>query len=150
MSAPTFIQELRRHARVVVTTERITASRARPDDTEYWHEVGAAGEVGWLNGWGNYGGGYNPVSFRKDNSGFVHLRGMVEANPATGNVIFTLPASWSPPVMFTHPCAHAMAGASAGEVETLYVHANGDVEAAWTSGRVINYVSLDSIKWRSS
>lgn len=66
---------------------------------EPWHQVGAAGEPAFLNGWVNYGTGYATAAFWKDPFGIVHLRGMIKsgtvANSAAGYV-FNLPPGYRP------------------------------------------------------
>lgn len=49
-----------------------------------------------LNGWQNIGGQWNTVAFKKDSSGFVHLRGLVRQPSAGNGLIFTLPADHRP------------------------------------------------------
>ena len=51
-----------------------------------------------LNGWVNYGSGYNPAGYFKDSSGVVHLRGLVKSGgfDVFGG-IFTLPIGYRPP-----------------------------------------------------
>jgi hypothetical protein len=62
---------------------------------EAWHEVGAAGQPGFLNSWANATGAFHgePVSFYKDHEGVVHLRG--QAVSGTG-VMFHLPPGFRP------------------------------------------------------
>jgi hypothetical protein len=66
-----------------------------PQDT--WHEVGAAGEPAFQNGWVNFGGVYSPVSFRKDSAGVVHIQGLVKSG-TLGTTIFTLPGGYRPSI----------------------------------------------------
>ena len=46
-----------------------------------------------VNGWGNYGGGYELASYCKVNN-FVYLQGLIISG--TSNTIFTLPAGYRP------------------------------------------------------
>jgi hypothetical protein len=50
----------------------------------------------FTNSWANFGGGYNPAGYFKDNSGVVHLRGLVRSS-VLGAAIFTLPNTHRPP-----------------------------------------------------
>jgi hypothetical protein len=63
---------------------------------EGWHEVGAAGEPGFLNSWES---GPAPdgqtAAFYKDYEGIVHLRGMVTGGIAS--FVFQLPVGYRPP-----------------------------------------------------
>ncbi len=59
-----------------------------------------SGDSGWIapsftNSWVNYGAGYNDCGYRKDEMGWVHLRGLVK-NGTDGASIFTLPAGYRP------------------------------------------------------
>jgi len=45
--------------------------------------------------WVDYGGGYNPGSYRKDALGYVHLRGLVKSG-TDGTSITTLPTGYRP------------------------------------------------------
>lgn len=62
---------------------------------EPWHVVGAANQPAFENGWVNYGSGFATLRYRKDLSGFVHIKGIVK-NGVVGNNIFTLPAGYRP------------------------------------------------------
>jgi hypothetical protein len=66
-----------------------------PGTVEPWHQVGAAGEPAFQNGWANSGSGKN-LAFRLNALGEVDIYGDLTV-PATPNtVIFTLPASYQP------------------------------------------------------
>jgi hypothetical protein len=47
------------------------------------------------NSWVNYGGAQEPAGYRKDASGFVHLRGFIK-NGSVSAAAFTLPAGYRP------------------------------------------------------
>lgn len=77
------------------------ARRARTSATnvaEKWHVVGRPGEPPFSsNLWSQYGGGWNLVSFFRDQEGFVHLRGLLVgpgANISTN--CFYLPPGYRP------------------------------------------------------
>jgi hypothetical protein len=61
---------------------------------EAWHEVGAAGQPTFQNGWSNFGG-FSTMAFAKDSAGFVHLKGTITAGTFAAPVI-TLPAGYRP------------------------------------------------------
>lgn len=68
---------------------------------EAWHQVGASGEPAFTSGWQNVDTAvYNPLSFMKDQSGFVHIKGAVvcPSGPLSGwsNKITTLPTAYHP------------------------------------------------------
>jgi hypothetical protein len=60
---------------------------------EPWHEVGAAGQPAFQNGYSNSGAGFETAAFYKDREGVVHLKGNVTGAAAT---IFYLPAGDRP------------------------------------------------------
>ena len=62
-----------------------------------------AGDTAWtaptlLNGWTNFGAGWQPAGYFKDSSGVVHIRGVVNnvVGTAAANAIFTMPAGYRP------------------------------------------------------
>lgn len=59
-----------------------------------------------LNGWTEYGNGYNAPSFTKDALGFVHLRGLVKrAATPTNTTVFVLPVGFRPRAILEAPAA---------------------------------------------
>jgi hypothetical protein len=62
---------------------------------EAWHEIGAAGEPAFQNSCANLGGNYETVAFYMDQIGNVHLKGVFTC-PASGTVVFQLPAGYRP------------------------------------------------------
>jgi len=65
---------------------------------EGWRYVGAAGQPAFNTNWQNNGGVYADLSFYKDPTGRVHIRGEVEntAGTGVGETVFTLPAGYRP------------------------------------------------------
>jgi hypothetical protein len=70
---------------------------------EAWHEIGAAGEPTFQNGWTNFGG-FSTMAFAKDSAGFVHLKGTISAG-TFGTTVFTLPAGYRPAQNLALPVA---------------------------------------------
>lgn len=62
-----------------------------------WHNVGAAGEPAFLNGWANLNPGVlgPPTRFRRDQSGTVFIDIYITGGAAGANV-FTIPAGYRP------------------------------------------------------
>jgi hypothetical protein len=96
-------------------------------------------------GWGNYGGGYLAVTYRKDQLGRVHLRGLAtrtDGLPATNAVIGTLPPS-------THaPPARMIFQANGGSTDArVDVLPNGQI--LWVNGTAAekDYTSLSEISF---
>lgn len=98
--------------------------------------------VPFQNGWVNYGSGYSPFGFFKDDNGVVHLRGLI-TNGASGSTYAsaTLPLGYRPPYRVL-----AQGQNSGGSVRI-------DIN---TSGQIIMYntgsgwVSLECISFRSA
>ena len=62
---------------------------------EAWHEIGAAGEPAFQNGWTNEDpSGEVTAAFYKDPWGVVHLKGLVASG--SNGLIFALPAAYRP------------------------------------------------------
>lgn len=50
-----------------------------------------------LNGWVSYGGGYSDLQYKKDITGFVHLRALLKSGTTTNGIeLTTLPAGYWP------------------------------------------------------
>jgi hypothetical protein len=86
--------------------------------------------------WTNYGSGYNPAGYRKDASGFVHLRGLVTGGSAV-STIFTLPVGYRPAYR------NLFMVQSVSAVGRVDVATNGVVEDQISAGS--GWVSLDGI-----
>jgi hypothetical protein len=96
--------------------------RAEDGDTA-WHNVGAADEPAFQNGWVNFDTAQYPgAKFRKDAHGFVHLEGMVKSGTAA--TIYTLPIGYRP----TRRLIFAVQSDSA--LGRCDVHAGGMVQMA--------------------
>ncbi|MCP4707331.1 MAG: hypothetical protein GY869_01790 [Planctomycetes bacterium] len=93
-----------------------------------------------LNGWINYGSGYNPTQYFKDSNGIVHLRGVVK-NGSIGTTIFNLPAGNRPE--FTELQAAIATTSTIARIEIL---SNGDVKLVVGNAAGI---SLDGISFRA-
>ena len=52
--------------------------------SESWHEVGSAGQTSFSGtshcSWGNFDGIHNSAAFLRDRFGFVHLKGLIDAD----------------------------------------------------------------------
>jgi hypothetical protein len=60
-----------------------------------WHNVGAAGEPAFANGWVNNGAPYQVAAFRKDPLGKVQIRGLINGG-TINQPAFTLPVGYRP------------------------------------------------------
>ncbi len=66
-----------------------------PRAVEGWHEVGAANQPDFQNGWINYGANLSTAAFYKDPYGVVHLKGVVKGGTVS-RTIFELPCGYAP------------------------------------------------------
>lgn len=75
-----------------------------------------------LNGWVNYGSGQALVAYYKDETGCVHIKGLVKEGTAVSNTtLFVLPAGYRPSEIVLYSTA------SNGGYGQAYVRLNGDV-----------------------
>jgi hypothetical protein len=128
--------------------------------------VGAAGEPAFdivapvlTHAWANYGGEFGPVSFRKDQNGWVHLGGLAcptDLVPVVGVAcvqtssltsayiaIFTLPAGY-------RPATRLLFGTEdTGRHGRLDVLPDGEVAFHWTANDTHWYISLEGISFHA-
>jgi microcystin-dependent protein len=97
-------------------------------DGTSWVSSGPDPVVTWtaptlLNGWGNYGGGYQTARYTRDSTGTVFIEGLVNAG---SGIIFTLPTGYRPAtaIIFT-----TIANNTASRLD---IDAGGNV--SWNSG----------------
>jgi hypothetical protein len=111
---------------------------------------GPAAAEGWkplpfANGWGNYGGHFEVGSYRRDQLGVVHMRGLLtRVSGAPGGVIATLPVGYRPQRTRVFP-VHT--GENPHQVGRVDVSADGSM--VWFSGATgeTDYTSLDGIRF---
>lgn len=94
----------------------------------------------FLNGWVNFGGGYNPAGYFKDQLGFVHLRGMISTG-TLNTPAFNLPAGF-------RPANRNIFGAMANfAFAVAFVDPNGDVNPFQGSSA---FFTLDGITFQAA
>ena len=93
-----------------------------------------------LNGWTDFGGVYESVSYMKDEFGFVHIRGMVKGGTA-GQNIFMLPEGYRPLKSQYHICI------AADIPRTLNIQAGGGVLVALAASNA--WVTLNGISFKA-
>ena len=122
------------------------------------HLVGQPGEPSfgsWLFGpWGDYGSGYSPVSFRKDQLGVVHVGGLgcpmdqtlnqcgqVQNGAGSLATCFTLPVGYRPAArtIFVVNDSDGF-----GRVDVL---PDGEVQFQWPAQVFVSFVALDGISF---
>lgn len=96
-----------------------------------WREVGGGGNPNFINLFGNLGGGFNTVAFKRMPDGTVLLKGTANraGGTADGTTIFTLPVGYRPPATALLPAGNG-SGVTAVAVDTgpaVRVLANGNV-----------------------
>jgi phage minor structural protein len=91
-----------------------------------------------LNGWVNYGSGYEAAGYYKDALGFIHLKGLIKSG-TMGTAAFNLPSGYRPSYrkMFIVPTS-----GGAGRVD---IDPSGDVIVMTYGSSANGYVSLDGI-----
>jgi hypothetical protein len=62
---------------------------------EAYHEVGAAGQPPFQNGWGNFSPSWSSAGYYIDSLGVVHLKGTITGGTSSA-AAFTLPAGYRP------------------------------------------------------
>jgi hypothetical protein len=105
---------------------------------EAWHEIGAAGQPGFVGAWKN-SDPTNGVTggFHKDPFGVVHLKGLI--NGGGQDTIFTLPAGYRPSKILDERVFSSASGAY------LIIYSTGRVAVENWSGDV----SLDGVTFRA-
>ena len=132
------------------------------------HVVGQPGEPAFVStgitiglaGWNNYGGGYSPVSFRKDQLGVVHLAGLlcptsaaapgdtptctsIGAGVASSDYygVLTLPPGF-------RPAARSIFAVDDTEhLGRMDVLPDGELQINWDGNQPHSYISLDGISF---
>jgi hypothetical protein len=87
-----------------------------------WHEVGAAGEPAFQNGWMNYIGAaqWETLAFRVNSEGWVFFKGLLQQG--TASPIFTLPPAYRPWKIVYFPALSWN-----GQVAYIYINVDGTV-----------------------
>lgn len=103
---------------------------------------GIAYDSGWIDvtfntGWGNYGGAYGDVQYRKIGD-WVHLRGLCERSSGTETDVFTLPTGYRPQAGIINVTIFS------GSFGRIDIATDGDVEVKTGT---YTYVSLANISF---
>jgi hypothetical protein len=89
-----------------------------------------------INGWGNYGNGYQTAQYMKDPLGYVHIRGSIK--PGTNKAVaFILPAGYRPSSKLWYTVS-----AGTKQLANIEIRPTGEV---WIDSESTTYVSLDDI-----
>ena len=94
----------------------------------------------FLNGWANFGSGYNPAGYIRDGLGFVHLRGLITAGTLHQSA-FTLPDGARPAYN------EFIATVSANAFGSVVIYPDGSVKP-WDG--VNTWFSLDGITFKAA
>lgn len=128
--------------RIRTAASVIPTNLTKAPEPDPWHEA----EL--LNGWENFGAPYAEAQYRKDSSGFVHMRGLVNGDPATGEVIFNLPDGYRPEHELTLPTLWA--DQAVGEAFEMTIQTDGDVIVFWAGSATYPWVTLGEHVWRAA
>jgi len=110
-----------------------------------WHNVGAAGEPAYQDGWETYPG-WQGARFRKTADGMVYIQGLVRrpsGNPANWSVIFTLPIGYRMGAFVNYECVSV-----GGVPQVLGTDSSGNLY--WHTGTPANaaaYLFLGGISY---
>ena len=104
--------------------------------------VGASGAPPFTNSWANFGGGYAPAAFWKDDAGIVTLEGMI-ASGVIGVSAFVLPPGFRPDKSRVYP---AWSNSTLGLVQ---VTSSGQVQPLAVGTASNASYSLDAIQFRT-
>lgn len=91
-----------------------------------------------INGW-TQKEGFMPIGYMKDQFGFVHIKGLLNAVGATNGVIFTLPATYRP----TSPVY--CIGNTEDKFASLVIQPDGKLSITTAA---TNWLSLDSVQYK--
>jgi len=112
---------------------------------EAWHEIGAAGQPAFQNGWANYV--QTNAAFMMDQDGVVHLRGQIAGgtvSPSPSGMVFTLPAGYRPTGGIIYFAALTTNGSNTITPGWVSVNTNGSVVVGVGNPA---FVSLDNISF---
>ena len=117
---------------------------------EAWHEVGAPGQPGYLNGWKQAAPNTYNAAFFKDHEGIVHLRGIVKGGTAAP--IFQLPPGYRPATgkisAFLTLCAGGTCAGGSGVLGVLGTGLNPTVDGT-VVGTANATVALEGVSFRA-
>ena len=124
---------------VYQTAKRYDASTAT------WYDTGAVSKPAWIsptfvNGWANYGGGYDTAGYLNTPDGMVILKGLLNGASKTSDIPFVLPAGY-------RPSGRKLFPATSGEpwtVSRIDVDTSGNVYANRTGN---TWVGLDGVSF---
>jgi hypothetical protein len=122
----------------------VPAGRYVTSQTEPVRLIGTAGNPAFENTFKNFGPGYAPAGFYKDQFGIVHLQGFV-APPGFAGKIFTLPEGYRPSQSYNFTYFGAIADSE--KIVPVVVSLTGGVEAV--TSNYSNSLSLNGITFRA-
>jgi hypothetical protein len=124
-----------------VTTAKLAdgaVTAAKIATPEAWRVIGAPGQPGFLSGYSSIGGEFPAVSFRKDPSGYVQLRGSIRAN--YNGAAFVLPPGYRPSATLGFPVG-------CGVTAYSHVRADGTFAIGGASNASAVGISIDGIRF---
>lgn len=126
--------------------EAVEAAARELAQPEPFHIVGEAGEPVFAGGWAHYGAPFHYVSFYRDGSSIVHVRGQAQQTSDVGTTIFYLPARYCPEADATLTC-FTLYNSGAPAALPIFVRPSGEVRTTGTGPNLRRRVSLDGIRF---
>jgi hypothetical protein len=111
---------------------------------EGFHQVGAAGEPPFQNGWSNLQFGFSTAGFYKDSEGLVHLKGTIRGGIG---LVFILPPGYRPS---EHLFLSAAADAHGPVAANLRLLTDGRVDSQCAAGGDVCILGLDGLVFRAA
>jgi len=137
---PTHIPSLTVDDLVVMGSLTVQGTTSYPQNTTFTL-VGASGQPGFLNGWGNAGGVNTSAGFLKTEAGYVNLQGAITAG-TVGSPAFVLPPGYKP------ASTVAFSISSNGAAGIVTIDSSGNVTPVSPSSNVL--VRLDGIQFKAA
>lgn len=127
------------------TVAGTTYQTAKRYSSGTWYDTGAISKPSWItptliNGWTNYGAGYDTAGYLKTPDGLVILKGLLNGGSKTSDVSFVLPAGY-------RPSARKLFPATSGEpwtVSRVDIDTSGNVYATRTGN---TWVGIDGVSF---
>jgi hypothetical protein len=137
---PTHLPSLTVDDLVVVGSLTVEGTVSYPQNTTFTL-IGASGQPGFQNGWGNSGGVDTPCGFLKTEAGYVNLQGAIQSG-TVGSAAFVLPPGYRP------GSTVAFSISSNGAAGIVTIDSGGNVTPVSPSSNVL--VRLDGIQFKTA
>lgn len=116
----------------------VTHTNQAPPNPTYWASESWTA-FSYVNSWTDYGSGFSTGAYRRDQCGYVHLKGLVKSGYLT--VITTLPVGYRPVEV------HLFGVEAGGVFGRVDVGANGTITHIGGGTNPNSYLQLNGITW---